>query len=231
MAGMKTEMVKQALVRFIADSRMRPGDKLPSQNNLRLKLNVGSATISTAINALAEDNVLEIRDKVGAFIKKTGLDGHTGRNIAILVNVANSIYNHIMVSQLQKYLQNENCHNIVLSCPADKDSKKLKNYPGLFRNLRQKNISGIIVTCELLDSEFEFLDRENMKFISMLKAPKPYSSCYIDFAKYVDDAFKYLLAKGARRPAIISRGYKVNPVITEPYINHLRELDSKLDYR
>lgn len=231
MAGMKAEMVKQALVRYIADSRLRPGDKLPSQTDLRLSLNVGSATISTAINALAEDNVLEIRDKVGAFIKKTGLDGHTGRNIAILINVANSTYNHILVNQLQQYLQNNNCHNYVFTCPADKDSKKLKNYPGLFRHLRQNNISGIIITCMLLDTEYAFLDREKIEFVSMLKANAPYSSCFIDFSRYIDDAFKYLAPMNISRPAVAARSYQENILISKPFIKHLKKINPGLDYR
>ena len=89
----------------------------------------------------------------------------------------------------------------------------------------------MIVTCELLETEYAFLERENMKFVSMLKAPSTYSSCYIDFSKYIDDASKYLVAKGAKRPGVVSRGYRINPIVAEPFVSQLKKLDSSLDYR
>jgi DNA-binding LacI/PurR family transcriptional regulator len=231
MAGTKTEMVKQALVRYIADSRMCPGTKLPSQNELRQKLKVGSATVTSAINALAEDNVLEIRDKVGAFIKDTGLDGHTGRNVAILINISNSIYNHIMVSRLQKDLQDENCHNIIFSCPGDKDSKSLKNFPGLLRNLKQKHISALLITCKLLDSEYTFLDRVGIRYVSTIDLPVRRGNCHIDYARYINESFSCLTEQGALRPAIVSRGYEINPLFAGLFSERLTKLQPELDYR
>jgi DNA-binding LacI/PurR family transcriptional regulator len=230
MAGAKTEMVKEALVRHIVDEGLECGDKLPSQNELRLKLNVGSTTISNAIKSLAEDNVLELRDKVGVFVKKHGLDGHTGRNVGILVNVSNSIYVHILVSRLQKSLQENNCNTIIFSCPADKDSKRLRNYPGLVRSIRQKAISSLLITCELFDSEHELLAKSEIKTLSCWNCGE-HPSCHIDMQRYLREAFEHLVDQGARRPALLSRGYTKDKVFEASFAKLLAELDSELDCR
>ncbi len=229
MAGMKAQVAKQALVRFLADSQLVPGDKLPSQNELRLKLKVGTTTIASAINSLAEDGVLEIRDKVGVFVKDIGLDGHSGRNIAILVNISNSIYVHILVSQLQKELQAQNCHNIVFSCPGDKDSKKLKNYPGLLRNIRQNHISGMLITCVLLDNEYEYLDSTGIKYVSTINLPHGRNNCYYDSASFLKAAFKSIVEQGAKRPAVISRGYELCTSSSSAFSRLLKQLNPELD--
>ena len=65
MTERKTERAKQLLVRYIRDRQMTNGDKLPPQNELRRIFRYGAATISSAINALKSDGVLDVRDKVG----------------------------------------------------------------------------------------------------------------------------------------------------------------------
>ncbi len=230
MAGTKTEMVKEALVRLIADERLGCGDKLPSQNDLRQLLNVGSTTISNAIRSLAEDNVVELRDKVGVFVKKHGLDGHTGRNVGILVNVSNSIYIHILVSRMQKKLQEENCHVLIFSCPADKDSKRLGNYPGLMRNIKQKSISSLLITCELFDSEHELLANSGLSSLSCWERGE-YASCQIDLRRYLLEAFENLTGRGARRPALLERGYRRSRDAEALFAELLAGLNPALDYR
>ena len=58
MAGIKTEMAKQAIVRYIRENGVKPGEKLPSQDALRKVLGFGGATIGAAINELKDDGVL-----------------------------------------------------------------------------------------------------------------------------------------------------------------------------
>ena len=70
MAGVKTGLVKQALVRYIRERELRRGDRLPPQGTLRKSLGFGTATIAAAIHELKEDQVLEVRDKIGVFVVK-----------------------------------------------------------------------------------------------------------------------------------------------------------------
>ena len=67
--GEKTETVKQSIICMIQDMNLSPGDKLPTQNELRVKLSVGATTVQRAINALTKSNILEIRPHKGVFIK------------------------------------------------------------------------------------------------------------------------------------------------------------------
>ena len=48
MAGVKTGLVKQALVRYIRERELRRGDRLPPQGTLRKSLGFGTATIAAA---------------------------------------------------------------------------------------------------------------------------------------------------------------------------------------
>ena len=83
MAGIKTEMAKQAIVRYIRENGVKPGEKLPSQDALRKVLGFGGATIGAAINELKDDGVLDVRDKIGVYLIDPNMDGHAGRVIGI----------------------------------------------------------------------------------------------------------------------------------------------------
>lgn len=217
MVSSKVQKIKESLVRYIADLQLGPGDKLPSQNELRLSQNVGSATISTAIRSLAQDNILEIRDKVGVFVNQNGLDGHTGRNAAILINCINSIYIHILVSELQEQLQKVSCQNMVFMCPPDKDSLCLENYPGFMRNVRQNNISMVFLTTGLDQSGYEWLDESKASYISLIKNQLAPYTCAVDMHRYVKESFDYLLQKGARRLAIVAYGHKLGSTLNRAF--------------
>ena len=71
MTERKTERAKQLLVRYIRDRQLKNGDKLPPQNELRRIFRYGAATICSAVNALRDDGVLEVRDKVGVFVNNS----------------------------------------------------------------------------------------------------------------------------------------------------------------
>ena len=231
MAGVKTEMIKQAIVRHIADNRLKRGDRLPSQNDFRHNFKVGATTIGSALKELADDNVLEMRDKVGVFVKEGGLDGHTGRTVAILVNISNSIYTHIMVSRLQEYLQGENCRNLVFTCPGDKCSQRLKNYPGLLRSIRQQEITGMLITCEIFEEEYRFLDQTGIEYLSTLINRNGFNSCPIDGERFINEALAYLVARGARRPAVFSLGVDPQGVFPKSFIQAFSRHCPSVDYR
>jgi len=230
MAGMRTEMVKQELIRYIADNQLASGKKIPSQDELRLKLNVGSATISSAIKALAEDGVLDIRDKVGAFVKGDHLDGHTGRNIAIVVNESQSTYSQILVSYFQQYLQKNNCQSMVFANTGGGDGKLLKSYPGLLRNIKSGHISAVIFAGRVYDSEYKLLDNDEIKYVSTLKINDEHASCYIDYKSYIEAAFDLLIEQGIKKPMVISKGYKPNELLKNAFCENLQRLNTQFDW-
>ena len=103
MTERKTERAKQLLVRYIRDRQMTTGDKLPPQNELRRIFHYGAATVSSAINALKQDGVLEVRDKVGVFVADPEAGGHAGRVIGItMLYGENNFYYSCLLASLQQ---------------------------------------------------------------------------------------------------------------------------------
>ena len=65
----KVEFARDALVTLIHDRNLQSGDRLPTYTALRNELGLGSQTIAGAVGLLCEAGVLEVRDKVGIFVK------------------------------------------------------------------------------------------------------------------------------------------------------------------
>ena len=66
--GSKTQELKRLLQKYILEKHLRYGDKLPSQQELRSRLGISGTTVIRAINALASEGMLEIRNKQGVFL-------------------------------------------------------------------------------------------------------------------------------------------------------------------
>lgn len=62
------EHVVQHLERKIASEQLKPGDRLPSEANLAETLHVSRATLREALNALAQNGIIEKRHGIGTFV-------------------------------------------------------------------------------------------------------------------------------------------------------------------
>jgi len=74
--GVKTINTKQAIVHqlisLIKRGSLKPGDKLPSENELMEMLKVGRSSIREAKQILAAMNLIETRPGQGSFVKEVG---------------------------------------------------------------------------------------------------------------------------------------------------------------
>ena len=59
--GQQTELVKKRLICYIVEENIPVGGKLPSQNQLRTLLKVGSKTIQRAMKTLEAEPLLVVR--------------------------------------------------------------------------------------------------------------------------------------------------------------------------
>ena len=81
----KVEFARDAIVTWIHDRNLAPGDRLPPYSQLREELGLGSQTIAAAVGSLCEVDVLEVRDKVGIFVKNPEGGHLAGRTVAVAV--------------------------------------------------------------------------------------------------------------------------------------------------
>ncbi len=76
-----TERTADALYSMIVvEQIMKPGEKLPNENDLSVELGVSRATLREAIRALAAQNLLEVQRGRGTFVAKDVLDADFGLN-------------------------------------------------------------------------------------------------------------------------------------------------------
>ena len=80
--GRKMKLARKELLRYIFDAQLKVGDKLPSQAALVGSMGLSSSTIIRAVNSLKDEGVLEVRDKVGVFLRDDHLVGKSGRTVA-----------------------------------------------------------------------------------------------------------------------------------------------------
>lgn len=81
--GKKTEKARNALISLIRDRKLQPGDKLPNQKELIQCLGLSATTVMRAVNALKGSGYLDVRNKVGVFLRKAELDSLIGRTIGL----------------------------------------------------------------------------------------------------------------------------------------------------
>ncbi len=67
------------IMSLIADKRLQPGDRLPSERELVKGLGVSRATVREAMRALEAMGIIEVKAGAGSFVRKAG-DRHTGPN-------------------------------------------------------------------------------------------------------------------------------------------------------
>ena len=210
MAGVKTGLVKQALVRYIRERKLRPGDRLPPQGALRKSLGFGTATITAAIHELKEDQVLAVRDKIGVFVLNPEADGHTGRVIGLTVNALEvsafrSCLSNLLLIQLAErgwQVRPFFCMNPDLSGRLD-----LAAFPGLRRTIEQGGIEALISLGDFSDESMRYFQSKQLPTLFVGSLERSGERVSIDMESYMHEALAGLKKLGCRRPAaLVSRG-------------------------
>jgi DNA-binding LacI/PurR family transcriptional regulator len=165
MAGVKTEKVKQQIVRYIRDTKMKRGDRLPPQDFFRKEFKCGMATVNAAINKLKADRVLQVRDKVGVFVLSPNADGHAGYIVGITTRwVQETPYYSSMLGALQRCLIKKGCQvNIFCYDEAKQENLNqttfpLNDFPGLTRSIEANEIEGLIHLDDFPEEAYGFID-------------------------------------------------------------------------
>jgi len=163
----KVEFARDAIVRCIHDRHLEVGDRLPSYSQLRAEFGLGSQTIAAAVGSLCELGVLEVRDKVGIFVKNPAGGHLAGRTIAVVVRpLDGSAYSAQLASFIQKLISEHNCRCLAFYRRQRPDAASrpgFDEFPGLEQAVDEHRIDGIITMCPFSDAALRRLDRNNIK--------------------------------------------------------------------
>ncbi len=214
MAGIKTEMAKQAIVRYIRENGVKPGEKLPSQDTLRKVLGFGGATIGAAINELKDDGVLDVRDKIGVYLIDPNMDGHAGRVIGITARyVEASPYYCCLLGALQMRLISEGC-SVHIFCFTKKGVGKdlsakagfiydIDDYPGLRRMIENNSLDGLIHLDDFTEKSLRLISKKKIPALFVGALDKSPNSLTYHYTEILRDMCKRADSLGFRRPALI----------------------------
>lgn len=219
--GRKARAARQQLLRFILDAGLREGDRLPPQNRLRAELNMGATTITSALNALRDEGVLDIRDKVGVFVKRNNPNGMAGRTIAIgAPEVAGTAFGSMLICFIQSELQKNGCRASVFfnngetGVPLTKD-----HFPGLRLSLDARQMDGFITTENIAPEAWNSLENAGL------------CPCYTGFSPNPPCGVTPALDVYSRDAALLCRDrYNIRPtlILTDPYYNPASLLEAGL---
>lgn len=82
----KYETVKQALLHQIRSGELRPGDKLPKEEDLMKQFHVSGITIRKAMTELANEGVITRIKRKGSFVNGAQAADHSSRLIAFILS-------------------------------------------------------------------------------------------------------------------------------------------------
>lgn len=218
--GEKTEAAKQSIICLIRDLKLKTGDKLPTQNELRLKLGVGSTTIQRAIDTLTESGILEIRPHKGVFLKNHETDGFVARHIGLVsmwrtFSPSNAAFMQCL--QLRLHQNACQCKLFMRKFPDMTKTDSLSYFEGLKRCIEQKEIEGLITTVSFDYEAWDFFRKHNLPVLSLGSAT--YNKGFKVTIDYNLEGYFLLAAKrGYKRPALLQCGFPLTEKIRDIYI-------------
>lgn len=207
--GNQTESVKHALICHITDMRLKPGDKLPSQNALREHLKVGAFTIQRAINALRSDGILETKPNKGVFVCNVDVNGYVGREIGLVSmwrTFSPSVASLMQCLQLQLHKQACQCKLFLRNSDQMTEVDSLSFFDGLKRCIECKRIQGLITTVSFDQAAWDFFREQGLPVISLGTASSN-AGCKVQAGNILPKAFALASERGFRNPALLHSGY------------------------
>lgn len=222
--GFRTEQAKQSLVRYIRDRRLKSGDKLPPQEQIRNDLGLGNATITRAMKALKKNGVLSTKRRVGAYVIDPQADGHPARIIGIgalqsgdpgLGPFYSCLFHHLSTN-----LHELGWQAIVFHCKPTygQSAVGLEYFPGLRRSVEEHRLDAVLLMADISQDAWNWLETRKMHPLFVGGANHMPLGVMIDYSTLAQQAIEQLLEQGCTRPALaISSGVIgdfVRPVFT-----------------
>ena len=198
----KVEFARDALVTLIHDRKMVTGDRLPAYSVLRETLGLGSQTIAEAVNLLSGAGVLEVRDKVGIFVKDPDGGLLTGRTIAVAVRpIEGSAYGATLCAFIQKLRSERNCRCLTFFRSSHSSAEaELAEFPGLEQAVKEHDCDGVITLCPFSEQALGAMKKQGIRccFIGDDDRDTKDFGVVIKVADFLRDAHENLKKNGCR---------------------------------
>jgi DNA-binding LacI/PurR family transcriptional regulator len=201
----KVELARDALVRYIHDHHLQAGDRLPSYSQLRNDFGLGSETIAGAVLSLEELDVLEVRNKVGIFVKNPNGGHLAGRTIAVVSrSLSGSAYSALLSGLIQKLVSEQNCNCLVFYRQGGQDDSAdatIDEFTGLEQAVNEHRIDGIITMCSFDKKTLSRFTGNNVKccFIGDDDRNQMPCSVVIGVKDFIKNAKSTLEKRGCRK--------------------------------
>ena len=207
--GQQTEMVKKQLIGLIREEKLKVGDKLPSQVELRGRLAVGSKTIQRAIETLAATGILEVHPHKGVFIKQLKTDGFIGHEIGLVCmwrTFYPAVASLMQCLQLQLCQKACQCKLFLRNFPEMTLTDSLSYFDGLKRCIEQRQIQGLLTTVSFDEEAWGFFRKYNLPVVSLGSATFN-AGFKVSNGTRLEELFAQAGRRGFSRPALIHSGF------------------------
>ncbi len=237
--GLKTEIAKLALVRYIRDLNLCAGDRLPPQETIRAELGLGNATITRALEELKREGILATKRRVGTYVVDPNADGYPARIIGIgslqsgdpgVGPFFSCLLHHILT-----HLTELNCHAVIFHCKPTygKWGIGLDYFPGLKRNVKQKRLDGVILMADISKQAWNWLEKNHMHPIFVGASTYALSGVMIDYRESTQQAIQILLNEGIKKPGVVIHEGITSKFVKSEFLkvtSRLKNFDPKTFY-
>ncbi|MBO8137352.1 MAG: FadR family transcriptional regulator [Desulfotomaculum sp.] len=131
------EEIVEQIKSFIAEGKLKPGDKLMSERELAEKMQVGRSAVREAFRALEAMKIIEIRAGEGTYIREANADFIIDA-LTLLLNTEKETARELM--ELRKILEVE-CAGLAAKRRTEKDLNTMKHaLQQMERDIKEGNI-------------------------------------------------------------------------------------------
>ncbi|MFP4015781.1 MAG: substrate-binding domain-containing protein [Halanaerobiales bacterium] len=196
--------VKNLILKSIENGIIKPGDKVPSENELKEQYNVSRHTVRKALELLEREGLLDKRQGIGTFYQ--GRKQPSSKNIGF---ISISLYDYIFADILSGIdnILHQNDYQVILGNSQD----SIEREGVILGQFLDKNIDGLIIepaksahtqpNTSLLD---QFIKRNiPVVVLDSLYSGKDYNSVVVDDQKGGFLATDYLIEMGHIRIAMV----------------------------
>lgn len=230
--GRQTEAVRQSIVRYIWTKNLQAGDRLPPQTELCRMLQVGSATVTRAVQALVQENVLESRQRAGIFVKTPQPPGHLALALGVIGQMQEhaASFNWLCSKSIQAFMRKNGC--ICMEFPFSgkrMTGAEMEDFPGLDSTIQQRQLQGIITLHNLSEAMIHQLEEQKIPVCFLGSSTNAISGVVLDWLPMITEGLEELIHSGKKHPAIVIG--PLFPELRKEIINLLGKFtDSPTDY-
>ncbi|MDD2971577.1 MAG: GntR family transcriptional regulator [Lachnospiraceae bacterium] len=136
----KYYIVMESLRKDMNSGKIKPGDKIPSENELSASFSVSRHTVRKALSILENEGLLEATHGLGTFCTERHRNSKSSKNIAVVTTYISDYIFPRLIQGMDNVLT-ENGYSIILKNTGNSQ----KNEAKALEDILTKNVDGIII--------------------------------------------------------------------------------------